>query len=76
MSNEHKTPINPEEARQRFGNLDYHGATDTIEASLARSGQTGPRCSTCGNPMTPCDDHGRYSCFCNLLNVVDLTDDD
>ena len=48
------------------------GYWDATDEYLGRHGR-GPTCPWCGEEMFPQDDHGRFTCFCNLggsLNVV------
>ena len=32
----------------------------------------GPTCPSCGEEMFPQDDHGRFACFCNMRNTLDV----
>jgi len=44
--------------------MNYHTATDEI---IKESGGQGPKCPYCGGTMFPEDDHGRFTCRCQLL---------
>ena len=44
--------------------MNYHTATDEI---LAKLGGHGPKCPHCGGEMSPVDDHGRFTCMCQIL---------
>ncbi len=41
------------------------GYWDATRQYLSRHGR-GPNCPFCGKEMFPQDDHGRFTCFCNL----------
>jgi len=43
----------------------YWGRTDRITSE----GLT-PTCPACGEKMFPCDDHGRFTCFCQGLRAT------
>jgi len=47
------------------------GYWDATDEYLGRHGR-GPTCSQCGAEMFPQDDHGRFTCFCNLGNGLDV----
>lgn len=40
----------------------YWIRTDQV---LAENGGKGPPCDSCGKPMYPVDDHGRFACVCD-----------
>lgn len=40
---------------------------------LNSHGGCGPICPNCGDPMFPEDDHGRFTCFCDLGKSFDVT---
>lgn len=48
--------------------MEYHDAT----AQYMRRHGRGPNCSSCGKEMFPQDDHGRFTCFCNIGGGFDV----
>lgn len=46
------------------------GYWDATDRYLSRHGR-GPNCPSCGQEMFPQDDHGRFTCFCNLSGGFD-----
>lgn len=48
--------------------MDYWTATDEYK----RTHRRGPICQFCGQEMFPQDDHGRYTCLCNLGSGIDV----
>jgi hypothetical protein len=44
--------------------MNYWTATDEI---LAQHGGHGPKCPNCGQEMFPEDDHGRFTCMCQIF---------
>ena len=44
---------------------------DETDQYLSQHGH-GPKCPRCGKEMFPADDHGRFSCLCNLGSHLDV----
>ena len=44
--------------------MDYWTATDEI---TRQNGGQGPKCPRCHQVMFPADEHGRFTCMCQLL---------
>lgn len=51
---------------------DYYSGTDDYLRSHGR----GPTCPRCGGEMFPSDDHGRFTCLCNLASALDVVTGD
>jgi len=47
------------------------GYWDATDEYMGRYGR-GPTCPRCGQEMFPQDDHGRFTCFCNLGGGFDV----
>lgn len=50
------------------------GYWDETDQYISRHGR-GPECPRCGEEMFPQDDHGRFTCFCNLGGGLDVVND-
>ena len=59
------TPLPPVRSEPLLDAGSYFDRTDRIQ----RAGRT-PTCPCCGKPMFPCDDHGRFTCFCQGLRAT------
>lgn len=49
--------------------MGYWDATDNY---LSSHGGRGPTCPVCGQTMLAADDHGRFTCFCDLFSTLDV----
>lgn len=50
----------------------YYGASGEIQGILTAAGIAAPGCPVCGEAMVQVDDHGRWTCFCNVGQVYQL----
>ena len=48
------------------------GYWDATDQYLSSHGGCAPTCSSCGKKMFSQDDHGRFTCFCNLDGGLDV----